>query len=246
MQTVIRTRSRADGNGDPFPTSAAVGRVHFPTNGLVVRFDERAGITWPAEPGTATPIRSAPPPALRKEVETCGLCHARRGQLAEDWTPGRPLSDTHRVPLLDRQRFHADGQMRDDEETYNYAPFKQSKMFAKGVTCSDCHDPHSAALKAPGDAVCAQCHAPAKYESAAHRHHADVSPPPGCASCHMPERRYMVVDRRHDHSFRIPWPDLGAKPPTHGRCLQGLSAPATLPASSAAARWPSSPRPTSA
>ncbi|MCK1445681.1 hypothetical protein IVB34_45355 [Bradyrhizobium sp. 2] len=177
-------------------------------NGLLVRFDERTGITWSTEAGTLKPVRSALAPSLRKEVETCGRCHARRGQLSEDWTPGRPLSQTHRVSLLDRQRFHPDGQMRDDEETYNYAPFKQSKMFAKGVTCSDCHDPHSAALKAPGDGVCAQCHAPAKYESAAHRRHADVSPPLACAACHMPERRYMVVDRRHDHGFRIPRPDL--------------------------------------
>lgn len=188
--------------------AASKNRASDPTSGLVVKFDERAGITWSADASTSIPKRSAPAPALRKEVETCGLCHARRGQLSEDWTPGRSLSDTHRVSLLDRQRFHADGQMRDDEETYNYAPFKQSKMFAKGVTCSDCHDPHSATLKAPGDSVCAQCHAPATYESAAHRHHAEVSPPPSCTSCHMPERRYMVVDRRHDHGFRIPRPDL--------------------------------------
>nr|WP_271584310.1 cytochrome c3 family protein [Bradyrhizobium sp. CCBAU 45389] len=187
-------------------------------NGLLVRFDERTGITWSASAGTLTPARSAPAPALRKEVETCGRCHARRGQLSEDWIPGRPLSDTHRVPLLDRQRFHADGQMRDDEETYNYAPFKQSRMFAKGVTCSDCHDPHSAALRAPGDGVCAQCHAPAKYESVAHRHHADVSPPPGCPSCHMPERRYMVVDRRHDHGFRVPRPDLSVQTGAPNAC----------------------------
>ncbi|MBR0714595.1 cytochrome c3 family protein [Bradyrhizobium liaoningense] len=187
-------------------------------NGLLVRFDERSGITWSASAGTLTPTRSAPAPMLRKEVETCGRCHARRGQLSEDWTPGRPLSDTHLVSLLERQRFHADGQMRDDEEIYNYAPFKQSKMFARGVTCSDCHDPHSAALKAPGDGVCAQCHAPEKYQSAAHRHHADVSPPPGCPSCHMPERRYMVVDRRHDHGFRIPRPDLSARTGVPNAC----------------------------
>ncbi len=187
-------------------------------NGLQVSFDERSGITWSASAGTLTPARSAPPRALRKEVETCGRCHARRGQLSEDWTPGRPLSDTHRVSLLDHQRFHADGQMRDDEETYNYAPFKQSRMFASGVTCSDCHDPHSGALKAPGDGVCAQCHAPAKYESAAHRHHAEVSPPPGCPSCHMPERRYMVVDRRHDHGFRIPRPDLSVQTGVPNAC----------------------------
>ena len=187
-------------------------------NGLLVRFDERTGITWSADTGTSSPVRSVPAPALRKEVETCGRCHARRGQLSEGWTPGRPLSETHRVSLLDRQRFHADGQMLDDEETYNYAPFKQSKMFAKGVTCSDCHDPHSASLKAPGDVVCAQCHAPARYESPTHRHHADVSPPPSCAACHMPERRYMVVDRRHDHGFRIPRPDLSVQLGTPNAC----------------------------
>jgi len=185
---------------------------------LVVKFDERSGITWAVNGSTMTPVRSAPAPALRKEVETCGLCHARRGQLSEDWSPGRSLSETHRVSLLDRRYFHADGQMRDDEETYNYAPFKQSKMFARGVTCSDCHDPHSAGLKAPGDGVCAQCHTPAKYESATHRHHADVSPPLSCASCHMPERRYMVVDRRHDHGFRIPRPDLSIQTGTPNAC----------------------------
>ncbi|MDA9468926.1 hypothetical protein XH87_30775 [Bradyrhizobium sp. CCBAU 53415] len=187
-------------------------------NGLLVRFDERTGITWSASAGSLTPARSAPAPVLRKEVETCGRCHARRGQLSEDWIPGRPLSDTHRVSLLDRQRFHADGQMRDDEETYNYAPFKQSRMFAKGVTCSDCHDPHSATLKAPGDGVCSQCHTPAKYESAAHRHHAGVSPPLGCPACHMPERRYMVVDRRHDHGFRVPRPDLSVQTGAPNAC----------------------------
>ncbi|WP_284269427.1 cytochrome c3 family protein [Bradyrhizobium iriomotense] len=189
-----------------------------PDNGLLVKFDERAGITWSADAGTLTPIRSAPAPMLRKEVETCGRCHARRGQLSEDWVPGRSLSETHRVSLLDRQRFHADGQMRDDEETYNYAPFKQSKMFAKGVTCSDCHDPHSAALKAPGDGVCGQCHPAEKYQTAAHRQHANVTPSPTCASCHIPERRYMVVDRRHDHSFRIPRPDLSVLSGTPNAC----------------------------
>lgn len=193
-------------------------KVSGPDHELLVRFDERSGITWSVDGGTLKPVRSAPAPALRKEVETCGLCHARRGQLSEGWTPGRPLSETHRVALLDRRHFHADGQMRHEEETYTYAPFLQSKMFAKGVTCSDCHDPHSAALKAPGDGVCAQCHTPAKYETAGHRHHADVSPPLSCASCHMPERRYMVVDRRHDHGFRIPRPDLSMQTGVPNAC----------------------------
>ena len=180
------------------------------SKGLAVIFGERTAVSWQPDPASGLPVRSTPPAGLRKEVETCGLCHARRSQQSEDWTPGQWLSDTHRVSPLDRRHFHADGQMRDVEETYNYAPFKQSRMFAAGVTCSDCHDPHAASLRAPGDAACAQCHLPTKYESVAHHHHQqDASP--GCAACHMPLRDYMVIDRRHDHSFRIPRPDLSVK-----------------------------------
>src|SRR5262249_40491320 len=114
--------------------------------------------------------------------------------------------------------YHADGQIRDVEEPYNYTPFKQSKMFAAGVACSDCHEPHSAKLRAPGDGVCLQCHEPDKYASNAHHHHAGVEPALTCASCHMPVRTYMVIDRRHDHSFRIPRPDLSVTLSTPNAC----------------------------
>src|SRR5262245_39579367 len=132
-----------------------------PTKGLAVRFDERRDITWPIDARTGNGQRRIAPAVLRKEVETCGLCHARRGEFSEDWVPGRSLSDTHVVAPLARGLYHADGQMRD--EVYNYGSFKQSKMFAAGVTCSDCHEPHSARLRAPADAVCGQCHSAEKY-----------------------------------------------------------------------------------
>jgi tetratricopeptide (TPR) repeat protein len=204
------------GAGSRHVAWATGGKRGDPGTGLVVNFDERTGVTWNADPSSPLPRRSAPPALLRKEVETCGLCHARRGQLAEDWKPGQWLAQTHRVTLLDRRLFHADGQMRDDEETYNYAPFKLSKMFAAGVTCSDCHDPHSGKLKATVDATCGQCHVPATYETVAHRRHEGVGLT--CASCHMPLRSYMVVDRRHDHGFRIPRPDLSVKFGTPNAC----------------------------
>ncbi|WP_234843130.1 tetratricopeptide repeat protein [Sinorhizobium meliloti] len=194
------------------------GRDEDPEKGLAVRFNERVGVSWTPDAATGMPRRSALPPSLHMEVETCGLCHARRGQLSEDWVPGSSLSNTHRVSTLDRRLFHADGQMRDVEETYNYASFKQSKMFAKGVTCSDCHDPHSAALRAPGDGVCAQCHAPDTYQTVTHRRHDEAKAPLACASCHMPARTYMGIDRRHDHSFRIPRPDLSVKLGTPNAC----------------------------
>ena len=186
-----------------------------PAKGLLVRFDERTGVTWGHDAKTGNPQRSASPPSLRKEVETCGLCHARRGEIAEDWIPGRPLSDTHLVATLAQGLYQADGQMLD--EVYNYGSFKQSKMYAVGVTCSDCHDPHSAKLKLSGDTVCLQCHADT-YAKPAHTHHEGVTPALTCVSCHMPARSYMVVDRRHDHSFRVPRPDLSDKFETSNAC----------------------------
>ena len=168
------------------------------------------------DPNTGNPQRNVPPAILRKEVETCGLCHARRGAFSEDWVPGQWLSDTHVVSALSRGLYFADGQMQD--EVYNYGSFKQSKMFAAGVTCSDCHDPHDGKLKMSGDGVCLQCHAPEKYAAAAHGHHEAVNPSVGCASCHMPTRTYMVVDPRHDHSLRVPRPDLSVKLGTPNAC----------------------------
>ena len=192
------------------------GKQEDAKRGLLVRFDERKDIVWRHDATTGNSQRSFSPALLRKEVETCGLCHARRGQFSEDWMPGRWLSDTHVVAPLARELYFADGQMQD--EVYNYGSFKQSKMFAAGVTCSDCHDPHSAALRLPGDGVCLQCHAGEKYAPATHHHHASANPPLACASCHMPARTYMVVDTRHDHGFRIPRPDLSASLGTPNTC----------------------------
>ncbi|HWZ09008.1 MAG TPA: tetratricopeptide repeat protein, partial [Bradyrhizobium sp.] len=194
------------------------GKHEDQNKGLLVHFDERRGVTWPIDAQSGTARRSAAPLALRKEVETCGLCHARRAAFHEDWLPGQWLSQTHVVEPLTRSTYYADGQMRDVEEAYNYAPFKQSKMFAAGVTCSDCHEPHSAKLRTPGEGVCLQCHAAEKYANVAHRHHAGIDRAPTCISCHMPERKYMVVDKRHDHSFRIPRPDLSAALATPNAC----------------------------
>ncbi len=192
------------------------GKREDPTKGLAVRFDERTDVTWRHDTATGNPHRNFPPAVLRKEVETCGLCHARRGEFSEDWVPGRSLSETHLVAPLTRGLYAADGQMQD--EVYNYGSFKQSKMFAAGVTCSDCHEPHGAKLRVAGDGVCLQCHAPEKYAAATHNHHDGAKPAIACASCHMPSRTFMVVDRRHDHSFRVPRPDISARIGTPNAC----------------------------
>ena len=192
------------------------GKNNDPLKGLAVFLNERDHVTWQADPQTGHPQRSIAPAAIRREVETCGLCHARRAQFSEDWTPGLPLSDTHVVSPIARGLYHADGQMLD--EVYNYGSFKQSRMFAAGVTCSDCHEPHAARLRVEGDGVCLQCHASENYEVASHTHHSDVTPKVACASCHMPISTYMVIDKRHDHSLRIPRPDLSVKLGTPNAC----------------------------
>jgi len=192
------------------------GKPHDPAKGLIVSFDERTDISWPPDPRTGKPQRRIAPAILRKEVETCGFCHARRATLSDEWVPGRWLSDTHLVAPLARDLYFADGQMRD--EVYNYGSFKQSRMFAAGVTCSDCHEPHAAKLRAEGDNACLQCHAGATYATATHHHHEQVTPAVTCVSCHMPVRTYMVIDARHDHSFRVPRPDLSAKLDTPNAC----------------------------
>src|SRR5215468_757611 len=185
------------------------GRSDDPNKGLIVNFDERSKVTWPIDLKTGNAVRSIAPATLRKEVETCGLCHARRGQFSEEWQPGKWLSESHAVSAIGRGLYHPDGQMLD--EVYNYGSFKQSKMFAAGVTCSDCHEPHSAEMRLPGDNVCLQCHASDRYAGVTHHRHERLNPRLACSSCHMPVRTYMVVDQRHDHSFRIPRPDLSVR-----------------------------------
>jgi len=172
--------------------------------GFAFALDERRGVAWTMDPATGNAARSRPRESAR-EVELCGRCHARASRISDDYVHGAPLLDSHRVALLDDGLYWSDGQVR--AEVYEYGSFLQSRMYAHGVTCSDCHDPHSLALREPGDGVCAQCHLPAKYAATAHHFHAPGSAGASCIACHMPAATFMQVDPRHDHSLRIPRPD---------------------------------------
>ena len=128
------------------------------TMGLTVVLNERSGITWPIDPTSSNAARSRPRTSYL-EVETCARCHARRGQFSDTWTPGRPLGDGFRVALIEPGLYYPDGQMRD--EVYNHGSFLQSRMHAKGVTCADCHEPHSQKLRAPATRSAASVTRPA-------------------------------------------------------------------------------------
>jgi len=186
------------------------------------------------DPGAAI-ARREPPRREHAEVEACAPCHARRSTLREGRLPNEPFLDTHRPALLEPGLYEDDGQMRD--EVYNYGSFLQSPMYAAGVTCSDCHDPHSLALRAEGDALCGQCHAPAVFATPAHHHHDSASAGARCVSCHMPARTYMVVDVRHDHSFRVPRPDLSVSLGTPNACTDCHTGRSPRWAADAVARW---------
>jgi Tfp pilus assembly protein PilF len=183
--------------------------------GLSARLDERQGIAWTQNAATGNSVRSQPRTADR-EVEVCAQCHARRGQIAEGYQAGKPFLNHYRPALLTLPLYHSDGQQRG--EVYNWGSFLQSKMYASGVTCSDCHNPHSGKLRAEGDVVCATCHLPSKYDTTAHHHHKPASSGAACVGCHMPTTTYMVVDPRRDHSLRVPRPDLSVKFGTPNAC----------------------------
>ena len=185
-----------------------------------------AGIPPMARPdtpdtGLVVPTRDIEPAAL---VELCAPCHSRRAELGDYDHTGLTLLD-HMVPsLLAEGLYHADGQILD--EVYVYGSFLQSKMYTRDVTCSDCHDSHSLALKKEGNELCLQCHQREVYDTSDHHFHKKVhegAPSDGalCVKCHMVEQPYMVIDWRADHSYRVPRPDLSVEIGTPNACSQG-------------------------
>ena len=204
------------------------------TKGLALALDERKGVTWTPVADTGNARRSVPRASTR-EIDMCARCHGRAARISDDYVHGKSPLDTHRLALLDDNFYWTDGQMRD--EVYNWGSFVQSEMFAAGVTCSDCHDPHSLKLREPGNAVCAQCHQRTKYDGAQHTHHAAGTPGAACAACHMPTTTYMVVDPRHEHSMRIPRPDLSVKLGTPNACTNCHTKQTAQWAADAIVRW---------
>ena len=187
------------------------------------------------------------------EIQQCASCHSRREPLGSaSPLPGTPFHDSYRLALLREGLYHPDGQIRD--EVYVYGSFLQSQMYASGVRCSNCHEPHSGELRAAGNAVCTQCHSPAgnsgfpslrptNYDSPDHHFHEPGSEGALCKNCHMIERVYMGIDGRRDHSFRVPRPDLSASLGTPNACTDcHVDQAANWAAEEVALRYPDSTR----
>jgi predicted CXXCH cytochrome family protein len=95
--------------------------------------------------------------------------------------------------------------------------FVTSLMYARGVTCFSCHDPHGsenqAMLRKPSGSICLDCHGPntqngphsATIED--HTHHKPGSPGSACIACHMPKIEQTIADvdvRSHTFHFVTP------------------------------------------
>ena len=209
--------------------------------GLVVDLADRDDGAWAIRPGeqiaTRTPGRTS-----RDEISACATCHSRRQLITKDDPGGGSPLNTLRLALLEEGLYHADGQIQD--EVYVYGSFLQSAMYEAGVTCSNCHDPHSARLRATGNALCASCHLTTAYDSPTHHFHelgtsgAELATSgTQCVSCHMPTQTYMGVDPRRDHSIRVPRPDLTITLGTPNACTQCHQDRSATWAADAVTRW---------
>ncbi len=178
---------------------------------------------WDRKEGTAivslktndslkTPARS------KIEIDTCASCHSRRRILQNGFQAGCNFDDYFALEGIQQGIYHPDGQLLD--EAYEVGSFCQSKMFHKGIKCTDCHDPHSSKPKFEGNKLCTSCHAhsPGKYDTPAHHGHKQGTAGASCVACHMPTTTYMDVHVRHDHSLRIPRPDLSLELGTPNAC----------------------------
>jgi predicted CXXCH cytochrome family protein len=176
-----------------------------------------------------TSQNTAPDPGMpRLDATACFGCHSRRVKMLDGFGPGKAFLDHFSPELIDTDLYFPDGQIRD--EVFEYGSFQQSKMAMAGVTCLDCHSAHEGTVKPVGNALCTQCHTQApperfaqfkpggNFDTPAHTHHPIGSTGSRCVNCHMPQRTYMKVDPRRDHSMVIPRPELSATYGTPNGC----------------------------
>jgi predicted CXXCH cytochrome family protein len=150
------------------------------------------------------------------QVDQCAPCHSRRSKLVDGFHPGSNFNDIYNAQLISDEFYFPDGQIL--EEDYVYGSFVQSKMYHRGIKCTNCHDPHSLKLVKTGNDLCLQCHDTNNYPKPKHHFHKENSEATKCVNCHMTGRVYMGNDFRRDHSFRVPRPDQSVLYNTPNAC----------------------------
>lgn len=160
-------------------------------------------------------------------MQNCATCHSRRDDLSGgQFVAGDHYADHYGLALPDQPGLYFPDFKALDED-YVYASLQLSPMGHAGVSCMDCHNPHSGGFVAPreNNALCVQCHSTGKLDApiiqpTAHSRHGADSTGNSCIECHMPTRTYMGRDPRHDHGFTIPDPQLTLEFETPNACNQ--------------------------
>ncbi|MGC9036141.1 MAG: ammonia-forming cytochrome c nitrite reductase subunit c552 [Verrucomicrobiia bacterium] len=148
-------------------------------------------------------------------VSICGSCHSRRSDLNGNFKPGNDFFDHFILSIPDETDvYYPDGQVRDED--FELAAFLSSKMSRAGVSCLDCHEPHTYKNILSGNALCLRCHGapipPApKIDPQTHSFHKQDTSGFFCKDCHMPQTVYMQRHARRDHGFSIPDPLMTIK-----------------------------------
>ena len=162
--------------------------------------------------------------------DTCIQCHSQGQPLSNpikgkyyDWPVGFHMGkqlvdfwklEPHKLGELSFTHF-PDGTAHKNRMQGN--DFVQSLMYARGVTCASCHDPHgsdyNAMLIKPVKEVCSTCHGPNTQNGPhaptieAHTHHAANGRGSECVACHMPKIEQTIADvnvRAHTFKFITP------------------------------------------
>ncbi|MEN8828926.1 MAG: multiheme c-type cytochrome [Lentimonas sp.] len=159
-------------------------------------------------------ISTIPAQSTEQVEANCATCHSRRDQLTADaFKIGDNYHDHFGLSLPDQPGlYHADGQILD--EVFVYGSFEMSNMGHAGVSCMDCHNPHTLEHILPfeNNMLCMRCHEAGGTMNAPiikpveHSFHKEGSTGNQCVECHMPKTTYMQVDPRADHGFHSPDP----------------------------------------
>jgi len=162
----------------------------------------------------ASYVSTIPAQSSQQIEHNCATCHSRRDQLTADaFEVGDDFHDHFALSLPDQPGlYHPDGQIL--EEVFVHGSFEMSRMGHAGVSCMDCHNPHTLEHILPyeNNMLCMRCHEAGGTMNAPiikpveHSFHQEGSAGNRCVECHMPKTTYMQVDPRADHGFHSPDP----------------------------------------
>jgi len=127
--------------------------------------------------------------------------------------------------------------------------YVQSLMYARGVTCASCHDPHgtpnNADLVKSARLVCLTCHGPASPNGPhtatieQHTHHQPGSAGSDCVGCHMPKIAVMLGDVKvRSHTFKFIAPAMAERLKMPDPCTTCHTDKATGWATAVLNTWP--------